>query len=307
MNIKKEISILLVLLVLVSISLGACGKMNNPYEIIISKLIYENGKFDHGEVLRIDQDSKEQKIEDFSLIDASSIGNGCIIGEYDWGKNDSIPIAIYDIKSKTVKTLTAIEADINNQMFSVNEDGSAVYFVEQDMGLVRYDILSGEKKIICGDDKIRFPQVSKDEKYVYFTKRGNIVKYDIQSKNEDIIIKDVFDFDLSLNGDFIIFARGENNGAKTSIYKYDVNKGQEENLIEMNDYAFRISIAEDGSKFLYVTNTEAYFSEWAKTIIHVYDLDTNSDKIVFKSKSFGALSLPIIDFKSFSSIFVIKL
>ena len=124
---NRKIGLIAILAAMV-ITLGACGIVKNPYEIIISNIVCENGKVYHGELVKIDDNFKESQMEDFSLRDMRCIGNGHIIGLYDWGKNIPAPIAIYDIESRNVNIFSTIESDINEQRLSVNSDETAIYY-----------------------------------------------------------------------------------------------------------------------------------------------------------------------------------
>ena len=276
---------LIVLLVAMVITLGACGIMKNPYEIIVSKLVFNNGKYDHGELLKIDKNAKEKKIEDFSLTDARSIGNGRIVGVYNKKESASAPIVIYDIESGNIQEATAIDNNINEQRISVNEDNTAIYYVEEEGGLVRYDLLSNKKVVVNENKRMKYPVVTKDEKMLYYWLSGTVIQYNLKNKTHEEIIHDAVEYELSTDNSFIIFRRLKENGSKIIFYKYDIETGEEQELIELNRSAYRIIISEDGTKFMYSVDSYAYFSEWAKTSLYVYDLETNRAQKVFKTKA----------------------
>ncbi len=282
MNRKTRLVVLLVAMV---ITLGACGTMNNPYEIIVSKLVFVNGKYNHGEVLTIDKNSKEKKIEDFSLTDAQGIGNGRIVGVYNQRETDSAPIVIYDTESGNIQEAIAIDKSINDQRISVNEDNTAIYYVEKEQGLVKYDLLSKKKVIVNENKRMASPAVTKDEKMLYYWLDGTVIQYNLKNNTHEEIIHHVAEYELSFDDSFIIFMRPKDNGSKTIIYKYDIETGEEQQIIELKNYAHRIRISEDGTKFLYTVDSYAYFSEWAKTSLYVYDLETNRAQKVFKTKA----------------------
>ncbi|MCR5157303.1 MAG: hypothetical protein K6C96_11555 [Butyrivibrio sp.] len=277
--IRNKIGIL-VITCLLTLGTAACGAGTSDGFLYTKRISDSNGQFEHGELYQ-KRSSAAKKVDDVYLRFMTKVDDDTVLGVYGEGPGTDSYVATYNLKEKSLTKITQV-ANIEEQRISATSDLSTVCYGDKDNGIVLYDLSSGESKVIEKPTGLKEPMITGDGKTLYYVSDWKLIKQDIASGDKTTLAKDVHLYTLSNDGSFIVFTRmGRKNNS--IMYRYDIESGEETQIMAAKKLAENLSISSDNTKLGYVTHTDAYFSSWGRTVLNVCNLKTGKSKVAFKS------------------------
>lgn len=273
---KKWIVIIVVALLVMIGSLYVIAISTND-TIYYSKMSY-NRETRHGYLMKKGLFGRH-KVDNVMFDSMTLVDNNTILGYFHDSTEHICYVSAYDLKKHKYNVLTKIHSSTSYQRISANKDMSAIYYMDLDDGVVRYDVATGETTVAMAGSKIYYPMVTSDEKLLYYVGDYYLKLRDLESGEDKTLAENVDSFALSHNEDFIIFTRLK------GIYKLDLETGQETEMQAYHGYGRpgEISISSDDKRFAYVTYNTSLVPGIDNTLLHVCNIRTGKSRVVYRS------------------------
>lgn len=279
--------LIVVLILSVCLVLGGCSKVSASVGkdvINEQEILFSQGQNDEAKLYCLDYDNNKNAVADFRLQRASYVADDKYVGNikgkiYLFDQNDGSKSEICDIKDL-----------VSYQNILMSSDFKNVYFKENMSGIHKYSVDTGSDELIVETDSTsgRF-FVSGDQKRFYFmefaNKSQNLYCYDLGSSSKKLIAENVNFFDVSDDESFIVFARSAYS--KSEFFYLGLSDGTEKSLFTVSSKAETLDVSDSGNYFLYTTYKTGFFDSNRKYQIHVYNLASGDDQIVYESAEFG--------------------
>lgn len=187
-------------------------------------------------------------------------------------------IAVVMFTSTSLLAAKSVFAEGNNTL-ATNKTTEFAVFVSKD-GLYMSELKGSNPILVDKSDNINLPIISRNGKYIAYTKEDNLYVCNIKTKEIIEVSKNVESYNWNSSEKLIYSVK--NSG----ILKYDINLKNSTSIIN-NKYNY-YNINCDSKNKIYANKQLEYTEgndQYIKSIgIIVYDLDTKEEKVILESK-----------------------
>ena len=187
-------------------------------------------------------------------------------------------IAVVMFTSTSLLAAKSVFAEGNNTL-ATNKTTEFAVFVSKD-GLYMSELKGSNPILLYKSDNINLPIISRNGKYIAYTKEDNLYVCNIKTKEIIEVSKNVESYNWNSSEKLIYSVK--NSG----ILKYDINLKNSTSIIN-NKYNY-YNINCDSKNKIYANKQLEYTEgndQYIKSIgIIVYDLDTKEEKVILESK-----------------------